>query len=171
MHEVRFLTPGDAERYRALRREMLLDAPWAFGSSPEDDRVNDPDFVRRAFENQWFAIAGGFRGGELIAAACVGREPRAKRRHIASITGVYVSPGSRGVGLGRAVVGACVARAREWPGVAALELSVSAASTAARRVYESLGFVAWGVEPDALRCADPGFGVRGHDEIHMRLEL
>ena len=52
--------------------------------------------------------------------------------------------------------------ARSWPGVTSVGLSVSARAEAARRVYERLGFKAWGVEPGALVLDG-----RAYDETHM----
>ena len=53
--------------------------------------------------------------------------------------------------------------ARTWPGVNSVGLSVSENSGAARRLYERLGFIAWGREPDCLHLPDG----RAFAEIHM----
>jgi RimJ/RimL family protein N-acetyltransferase len=37
-----------------------------------------------------------------------------------------------------------------WAGVTALHLGVTASQAAARRLYERHGFVAWGIQPDAV---------------------
>lgn len=94
------------------------------------------------------------------------RETRKKLQHRSSIWGVYVSPSHRGRGFGRAVVEACVDHARTWTSVESVALSVSAESTAARALYESLGFVTWGTEPDSFRI--DGLAVHQH---HMVLKL
>ena len=44
--EVRLLGLPDAEDYLALRREALAAEPLAFTAHPEDDRVQDPGFLR-----------------------------------------------------------------------------------------------------------------------------
>ena len=56
--------------------------------------------------------------------------------------------------------------ARGWEGVNSLGLAVSEKSEGAKRVYERLGFRAWGREPGAAR-------VEGtlYDEIHMVVML
>ncbi|HEY0780445.1 MAG TPA: GNAT family N-acetyltransferase [Gemmatirosa sp.] len=51
-----------------------------------------------------------------------------------------VAPEARGVGAGRALMDACVARARAM-GAVALGLHTSASMTAARRLYAAMGFV------------------------------
>ena len=94
------------------------------------------------------------------------RETRKKLQHRSSIWGVYVCPIYRGRGFGRAVVEACVHHARTWAGVDSVALSVSGEGTAARALYESLGFITWGTEPDSLRV--DGSSVSQH---HMLLKL
>ena len=43
----------DCESYLNLRREMLLDAPWAFGSSPEDSRCKTVSDLQEEFSNEY----------------------------------------------------------------------------------------------------------------------
>lgn len=170
MSTPRRLTASDAAKYAALRAEMLTDSPWAFGSSPGQDRMGSVEAVRTWLETAEGAIlAVPEQDGpeaRLIAAAGVMREAAIKRRHIAGIWGVFVAPAWRGRGLGRAVVAAAVDVARAWPDVDIIQLSVSDHSPEARAIYESLGFVAWGVEPDCLRIDG-----RGYAEVHMALRL
>ncbi len=93
------------------------------------------------------------------------REERPKRRHVAGIWGVYVTPGMRRAGLGRTLVAQAVEIARGW-GVSKVQLSVSESSPTAVRLYERLGFVAWGRESDAVRA-----GAETAAQIHMDLRL
>jgi len=158
-------TDADIDAYVLLRREMLQREPFAFGSSPEDDRIS-ADFLRTALRSPDSAIIGCFRGGQLIAAAGLVREPKLKARHLATIYGVYTKPEARGVGAARAAITHAITIARSWPGVDWVQLSVSETAPIAQRLYESLGFIAWGTEPDTTRVD----GI-GHAEIHMRLRL
>jgi hypothetical protein len=50
--------------------------------------------------------------------------------------------------------------------VACVFLSASENAPNAIRLYESLGFRAWGTEPDGLRT-----GGRSYSEVHLRLDL
>lgn len=160
----RLLGAGDIEAYVAIRREMLEDAPWSFLSSPEEFTGDTDEILARMSGER--AIAGALVGGRLRGVACVSRQSRVKVRHRASITGVYVGPEVRGRGVGRRVMELAIETARAWEGVEIVGLSVSAGAIAARRLYESLGFVAWGVEADAIRID----GV-SRDEIHMQLRM
>lgn len=201
------LTPAHAEAYVALRREMLLDSPRSFGASPGQDKGSDVEHMRTALGQPEFAVIGAFEGmagaggmGELgtrgehspklVAVAAVLREAPIKRRHIAKIWGVYVTPSARGRGLAKRVVQGAIEAARSWGDANAgggqvgtrgvgemggagvrveqVQLSVSETAPVARAVYESLGFVTWGIEPDALRVVGD---VRGAAERHMVLVL
>lgn len=170
MAVIRPLTPVEADQYVFLRREMLLDSPRAFGASPGQDRGSDPEGVRNSLAGSEYAIIGAFEASgdqaRLAAAAGLIRESALKRRHIAKIWGVYVSPSARGRGLGRAVVSATIDLARSWPGVDQVQLSAGENSTAAITLYRSLGFAIWGIEPDCIRIEGVGYA-----EHHMSLSL
>lgn len=183
----RLLTPSDAEGYMRIRREMLEDSPWAFSASPiappspQADRGLDPAHLRVTLAHADFAYFGldtpaaaGFHAPRLPSSPLIGvallmRESRLKRRHIAWILSVYVTPAQRGKGHARALLTTCIAHARAAPafaGVSQLQLGVSAASLPAQRVYESMGFVPWGREPAAMNIDGAT-----QDEIHMSLPL
>ncbi len=167
---VRPLAAHDAPLYVALRHEMLADAPWAFGASPQDDTRLTEDHIaaslREGEQLGGYAIIGAFDDDapppRLVGCAVLIRETRIKTRHRADIYSVYVTPAHRGQGLALAIIEHAKLIARTWPGVNSLRLSVSVRSPAAQRVYERAGFKAWGTEPACLH-------VNGEylDEVHM----
>lgn len=162
------LGAGDVERLCLLRAAALRAEPWAFGSAPGDDRLEDRDATAAMLGDASQAVFAVEveSGGDLVAMAGVQRSVRVKHAHLASVWGVYVDEACRGRGYGRGVVSACVAEARRWAGVERVGLSVSTRTVAARRLYESMGFEAWGVEPGCTRIGD-----EVADEVHMSLVL
>lgn len=80
--------------------------------------------------------------------------------------GVFTLPAARRKGLSRVVISHAIRVAKTWKGLDTLELSVSDASPGARALYESLGFKAWGLEPDALRVDG-----KSYPELHMQMRL
>lgn len=162
---IRPLAAGDAAAYAALRRAMLLDEPIAFASSPEDDRASDEGAVREMFAREGNAVIGAFDGSRLAGAAGLARDRHVKMRHRALVWGVWVEPRSRRRGLGERILRGVIDIARSW-GVERLVLSASADTPGAVRLYERVGFVRWGVEPDVLRY-DGG----SHDEVYLSLRL
>lgn len=157
---------------------MLVDTPAAFSASPESDRGSDLAWVTESLSRAGggeFAIAGVFEGEQgglgsgserLVSVAVCSRDAASKRKHVARITSVYTLPAARGRGYARQTLAWSIARIRTWPGVRIVQLSVNERSTAARALYESLGFVMWGVEPE-------GNGVGGEflTELHMWMRV
>jgi RimJ/RimL family protein N-acetyltransferase len=165
----RLLTPDGAEAYARLRRAMLIDVPRAFASSPGEAHGEKPEAIVEYLADPCQAIAvvdHPHKPGELAAAAGIMRMKHRKMNHRVNIWGVYCVPELRGQGLGRAAMVRAIERARDWDGVEVIGLSVSARSPGALALYESLGFVRWGLEPDAMRIDGEAF-----DEVHLALRL
>jgi RimJ/RimL family protein N-acetyltransferase len=160
---IRRLTSADAVACRALRLRGLQESPTAFGSSYAEECALPlatteaflaPDSGRNMF--------GAFDGDTLAAMAGIGREERINLRHKAFLRGVYTAPEYRGQGIAKRVIAYALQFADTLPGVRQVTLTVNAENTAAIGVYEALGFVAYGREPDALSIAD-----RSYDELLM----
>ena len=164
----RKLEVADAETCVALRKEMLTNAPGSFGSSPEEDRGSDLALVReRLTGSADQAVFGAFdKTAGLVGSVGVHCATRLKERHKASVWGMYVAPAFRRQGAGQALMQSVIAFAQSAPRIEQIQLSVSASAPGAHRLYESLGFVVWGTEPDALRVTGQSF-----DEHHMMLVL
>lgn len=107
-------------------------------------------------------MLGAFEGGVLLGVAGLRFETREKTRHKATLFGMVVREDARGRGVGRNLVRSVLDRAREHPGTEIVQLTVTEGNEQARRLYESCGFVPFGVEPHALRVQG---GYRA--KIHM----
>jgi ribosomal protein S18 acetylase RimI-like enzyme len=164
---IRKLRPEDATALVALRREALGNDPLAFSASPADDRGLLLEFVRSGLADEdEQAVFGSFDGATLTGMAGVIRAAGAKRRHRALIWGMYVTPRAREKGSGRRLLDAAIERARAWPEIEQVHLSVSTSAVAAQRLYETAGFRSWGRESRALQWEG-----RFVDEVHLVLEL
>lgn len=163
----RRLRAADAEALAALRVEMLLDTPAAFLGAPGDDPGTVVEVVRERLEDPRGRTVGMFDGGgALVSTAALIRQPHAKVRHKALIVSVYTTPRARRRGLQRTLLQALLAHARSAGDLDVIGLAVSCRCPGAQALYESLGFVAWGREPRAVRVGDEDL-----DEIHMSLDL
>lgn len=150
--KVRALEPDDIPALAALRREALSSTPLAFGASLEDDAGLSVEDMRASLASSGdFAILGAFDDGALVAMAGVVRLGKVKTRHRAMIWGMFVTPAARRQGLGAALLGAAIDRARSWPGVVTVELSVLDPAEDAARLYRRAGFREWGVEARAIQ--------------------
>jgi RimJ/RimL family protein N-acetyltransferase len=87
---------------------------------------------------------------KLVGAAGFYREQEPKSRHNGRIWGVYVTKAFRGRGIGRGLMVRLVEWAKAEPGLRQISLQVGSEQFAARRLYESLGFVVFGRQPRAL---------------------
>ena len=99
------------------------------------------DFVRNfdaTREQAWLAE----RHGEIVGSIFL---VRGDNEATGKLRLLYVEPSARGLGIGAALVEACVARAREF-GYAKLVLWTNDILLAARRLYEAAGFTLIGEE-------------------------
>jgi ribosomal protein S18 acetylase RimI-like enzyme len=162
--EIRRVRRDEWTQLRELRLAALGDAPLAFGSTLEHELAFTPDRWQRWAEDS-------AEGDEFIAVAVAGGRWVAMARGSgdaddptsAFVTAVYVLPEWRGQGSGRAVSTAVIDWARER-GFDSIRLHVADWNDAARRLYESLGFVATGATEPLPH--DPSI-----TEIEMRLTL
>ena len=104
--------------------------------------------------------------GQLIGSGGFLRNRTHKRKHKGRIWGMYVAASHRGHGAGRALLTALLTRIRAVPDLEEVILTVTSSQMAAKRLYESLGFVAFGRESNALR-----FGRETADQDYMFLRL
>lgn len=104
--KLRLLEERDAAIYQTLRLQGLQESPEAFGSTFEReaafsietvaDRIKPSEdrFVLGAFDNQ----------GTLAGIVTFIRENSPKTRHKGNVFGMFVTPGMRGKGVGKALM-------------------------------------------------------------------
>ena len=90
MNAPRLLRTTDLPAFCALRRAALVDAPWAFLATPDDDIGSDPTRLAAKLaepENVVLVIEQDRDPGQFVACAGLVRETAAKLRHRAFICG------------------------------------------------------------------------------------
>ena len=164
---IRRLTPLDAAAFQALRLAGLRDEPSAFGSSYEEERSESlADVERRLLPLADRGVFGAFEREQLVGVVALGREGMNKLAHKAFVWGLYVVPPSRGKGLGRGLLAQALALAQSVAGLRQVNLCVNSGNVGALRLYESLGFKAFGHEPGAMLIDG-----ELHDETHMCMPI
>lgn len=146
------LREDDWAAFRELRLRSLLDSPEAFGSTYGEESSR----TERAWRD-W--AAGRWRGGTAVVftghadeGTAVGTATVAEYEAEAGVSHVYamwVAPDARCAGVGRALLDAVAAWARDR-GCDRLVLSVTESNEVARRFYGACGFVDTG-ERGSLR--------------------
>src|SRR5262249_19931377 len=153
------LTEADAAAYWPLRLRALREEPAAYAAAYEEQRDLPLELaatrLREAERAPDKAIFGAFdERGQLVGTIGLAREECAKRQHKAVIWGVYVAPEARGRGAGAALLQTALDFGRQIQGLEQVLLAVAAVNAAARALYRTAGFEAWGMEPLALKLAD-----------------
>ncbi len=147
------LSAEDADAYNEFFGRGVLAHPDTLRISPSDIEAapfrtvhptGGATLVARDARGRWLGVVALERGGG-----------RGKRRHIAWVLRMYVPAESAGRGIGRALLRAAIAAARELPGVSKVNLTVAAHNARAVQLYESEGFSTFSREPDAFRDPEP----------------
>jgi GNAT superfamily N-acetyltransferase len=147
--EVRRITADDWQLLRTLRLASLRDAPEAFGQTYNNAAL-EPDA-------EWQSAARASAKGDRRAwflffddAGLAQGLVQARRRPAADclVFSMWVAPGARRGGSGRALLGAVESWARGW-GAQRIVLWVFGANEGAQRFYERTGFRFVPEGPDA----------------------
>jgi ribosomal protein S18 acetylase RimI-like enzyme len=166
--EIRRLTEDDAQLFWQFRMLALESDPWSFVESPGELRQIPVETYAARFrpgEAENF-VFGAFSHGALVGTVGFYQEAPVKRRHKGHIWGVFVLPSARRQGLARALMLRAIEAGRAIAGLDQILLIVAVSQQPARRLYESLGFASFGIEPRGLKI-----GSGSIDEEHMVLDL
>jgi ribosomal protein S18 acetylase RimI-like enzyme len=156
MH-LRQLTEADVEIYRELRAYCLRESPLAFTNSYEEFSQRTLDSIAQQLRGHENFTLGAFEDEQLVGMVGFYRENALKLWHKGYIVSMYVLPEYRWRGIARALLIEAIARAKRLPDLKQLLLGVVVTQTTAKRLYESLGFVVYGREPDAVKIGDEYF--------------
>ncbi len=135
------LVPDQWPTWREVRLASLADAPHAYGSTLAAEQAFDEAQWRHRLGPDNGVAVVAMLGDRVVGAVAAYTPPGADA---ALLVAMWVRPGTRGKGVGDALVGEILAWAAEtgWPRV---ELNVVDDNTAARRLFERNGFVPTGV--------------------------
>jgi ribosomal protein S18 acetylase RimI-like enzyme len=159
---IRRLRSDDAASFRAIRLEALKANPELLRSTVDlEDKLDLAWFAGRLEDAH---IVGAFRDGELVGTAGFAIQQGPPNAHKGRLFGMYVRSSSRNLGIGRLLLSAVLGVARA--NVELIQLSVVTENGPARKLYESAGFLEFGVETKASK-----YGAKYYDEALMALDF
>lgn len=160
MFEVRRVGADEWPTVRKLRLEALRDAPDWFWAT-YDDEVQKPERWWRTFVESgiWLAAYEAEKAIGIVAALRAPELADSDRQVIS----MWVAPSARGRGVGKELIEA-VKIATRGEGARYLQLEVTDANDAGRRLYQRCGFQITGREQPHPR--DPSL-----HEVEMRLAI
>jgi RimJ/RimL family protein N-acetyltransferase len=145
--EVRRLLPVDAALYRDIRLAALKLSPEAFGSTFEAEHAEALPWFADRLESS--VVFGAFDGHDLVGTAGFFSRQGRKEAHKGVLWGMYVRPGARKSGVGKRLADAVIDHASRCAEL--VQLTVVSGNEPARRLYESLGFIEYGIEKNSLK--------------------
>ena len=164
--QIRQLSAEDAAFYQEVRLRALREHPEAFATSVAEAAARPlEEIARRVASSDHHVTFGALEQDQLVAIATLVRSEKTKVRHRATLAAMYVAPEVRGRSLGQRLLEQVLVLAREW-GVSDVSLAVTVGNHEARHLYESAGFISYGVEPRSL-LVDGTF----YDTEWMNLQL
>jgi len=162
---IRVINADDAGAFSTLRQEVTRENPVQMGLTYEEELTRSLDDFRSQLSfTHPNAMFGCFVEGELVATAAVGYTSKfPSSRHKMVMWGVFTSPRYRRQGLSRRVVEQAIQHAF-GNGVHRVNLQVYLPNEPAINLYKSIGFVQYGIEPEAVYMNG-----QYHDGVHMTL--
>lgn len=160
---IRVFSANEVAAWRTIRLEALRNAPEAFGQTLEHAETQAMQHFEQTVSGSFPPFAA-FEDNTPVDTAGFYILNGPKMSHRGVLWGMYVSPSHRRFGIGRKLISAIIGHARGR--VDQIHLHVVTTNTAAYNLYRRMGFVAYGIEPRALR-----YGGCDYDEAMMVLSL
>lgn len=165
---VRYAVASDARAVRDIMQRTHAETDYLL-SYPDEQSVDDEQEARSLAETErsdngveLVAVLGGRIVGSAGITAVGGRRKVVHRARF----GISVLKDCWGLGIGRALMEACIDCARR-AGYTQLELEVVAGNERALSLYRCAGFEEYGRNPRGYRSTAAGY----QELVHMRLEL
>lgn len=149
-----------------MQTHMETDYLLSYPEESSHTVAKEAEYLQKKTDSENEIEVMAFTDGKLAGIAgidAIGSKYKVKHR---AEFGISVLKEYWGLGIGRALINACVQCAKE-AGYVQLELDVVADNTRAIALYQSVGFQEYGRNPKGFRSKTAGF----QELVYMRLEL
>ncbi len=144
---IRRLGASEVEDYRTIRLSALRTAPDSFGSVYEVEVARSPAELAERIAAS--VVLGAYLHGRIVGMIALKVETAQKVAHKGFVWGFFVEPAAQNRGVGASLMSALIEVARG--AVEQVTLMVIKGNEPALALYERFGFVAYGLEPKALK--------------------
>jgi len=147
--DIRAATRADLARIFAIYNSEVVGGTATFDIDTREPGSDDGWLTERApYHPVTVAVDGA---GEVVGWAAIGPwSPRGAYRRTGEVS-VYVEPGRRGAGIGKALLADLVARARALPEIHVLLARIAQPNPASVAAHEAVGFSSFGTQ---RRCGE-----------------
>lgn len=150
--KIRKLESTDAKEFQRLRLFALQSNPTSFGSSYEEEVKKSLEHFEGFIEPQSERVFwGAFEDDRLIGMVGLGREDGVKTEHKGFIRSMFVDPPARKGGVASELLNTAIEYSVAQMKLEQLTLSVTSTNIEAINLYKKLGFIEYGIEPNALK--------------------
>lgn len=142
---IRFLQQIDSLIYKELRLSSLIESPFAFSDSYEDQvKKSNLDFELEIMKTgnplESFTLGAFSNQNQLIGFVKFKRDHRSKARHRASLFSLYVQPNHRGKGIAKKLISNLISTIEPISDIEQLQLSTIISKDSLIDFYRSFGF-------------------------------
>jgi RimJ/RimL family protein N-acetyltransferase len=131
--------------------QALRECPSAFLSSYEEEcNISPATIAGRLAPTSGERVFGAFAENSLVGVVGLRREEARKFSHKGYLWGMYVLSEHRNLGVGMQLVLRAFEFAESVPGLRQVNLIVTATNKTAIRLYESVGFLPYGIERNSM---------------------
>jgi RimJ/RimL family protein N-acetyltransferase len=120
---------------------------------PDPDELEQlpiTEFEKQITGTPFPIVCGAFSDNILIAIAGLRRDSMRKVKHRAVVCYLFTSKAHRGKGIARKLMDALMIEAKSSTELTMLNLAVHSKNVAAKALYTSIGFVAYGIQQNTL---------------------
>ena len=153
---VRKIQSHESLLYRSIRLACLKNAPDNFGSIYEEEmsipKLKFESYIEQ--ENDERFMFGAFDNGNLIGIVGFERVERQRACHRGEVVQMYIDAAYRGQNIGEQLLRGLIEQAFSVKGIEQLQLSLIASNRAAIKLYEKIGFQAFGVQPRYFKVGE-----------------